>query len=217
MRHDRVNCSVLYSASSHCALVLILPLPLPVHKQVPENGRLFTDIRQYRYVALSTPGYPLFFIKCQAANLDGVPVWRVLGARRIQERSMRRQPRLALVRVETLDQRHLVWRLTTEVVPLVRRIIAHAERGTLPVRVYVPGRHKVLLRVERAPVRDGERVVRDGVPYGAPHIDDPHTALEQAIRVSGRVLPHPCKSCGIRLVDVHARLEDKVSTTGHEW
>jgi hypothetical protein len=31
------------------------------------------------------------------------------------------------------------------------------------------------------------------------------------------VLPHPCKSCGIRLVDVHARLEDKVSTTGHEW
>jgi hypothetical protein len=144
-----------------------------------------------------------------------MPVWRVRWTRGIQERGMRCQPCLALVRIETLNQGHLVWCLFTEVIPLVRRVVAHAERAPLSVPIDVPRRHEVFLRIERAPVCDGEWVVCDGVSYGTPHIDNPHTTLEQAICVGGRMLPHSSKSCGIRLVNVYSRLEQKGSTTAH--
>ena len=123
---------------------------------------------------------------------------------------MRCQPRLALVRVETLDQRNFLWRLPAQVVPTVRRVVAHAERGSLPVRIDVPCRNEVLLWFERAPIRDGERVVRDGISDGTPHVDDPHSAFEQAICVCGCVLPHPCKARGVRLVNVHPCLEEDI-------
>jgi len=140
-----------------------------------------------------------------------LPVWRIPWARGIKERSMRCQPRLAFVRVETLDQRNFLRRLSAQVVPTVRRVVTHAERGPLPVRIDVPCRNKVLLWFERAPIRDGERVVRDGVHDGTPHVDDPHSALEQAICVCGCMLPHPCKTCGVRLVDVHPCLEEDIN------
>lgn len=124
---------------------------------------------------------------------------------------MRRQSRLALIRVETLDQRDFIWRLSAEVVPPVRRVVAHAERGPLPIGVDVPRRDEVLLRVERAPVCDGERVVRDGVRDGAPHVNDAHTTLEEAICLCGYMVSHPSNTCGIRLVNVHARLGEGVS------
>ena len=90
---------------------------------------------------------------------------------------MRRQPRLAFIRVETLDQSNLIWRLPTKVVPLVRGVVANAKRGPLSVSVDMPDRKEVLLGIERAPICDGEWVVRDGVPNRAPHVDDAHTAL----------------------------------------
>ena len=121
--------------------------------------------------------YPLL-VKYQAAHLDGLPVRCILRARRIQERSMRRQPGLALIRVKTLDQRDLIWGLSSQVVPPMRRVIAHAERGALPIPVDMPRRDEVVLRVERAPVCDGEWMMRNGVPDGTPHVDDAHTALE---------------------------------------
>ena len=104
---------------------------------------------------------------------------------------MRRQPRLAFVRVETLDQSNLIWRLPTKVVPLVRGVVANAERGPLSVRVDMPGRDEVFLRIERAPICNGEWVVCDGVTDGAPHVDDAHTSLEQAIGILGGVMPDP--------------------------
>jgi hypothetical protein len=140
-----------------------------------------------------------------------LPVWRIPWARGINERSMRCQPRLALVRVETLYQRNFLWRLSAQVVPAVRRVVAHAERGTLPVRRDVPCRDKVLLWFERAPIRDGERVVRDRISDGTPHVDDSHSALKQAICVRGYMLPHACKACFVRLVDVHPCLEEDVN------
>jgi len=121
---------------------------------------------------------------------------------------MRRQPRLALIRVETFDKCNLVWCLSTQVVPLVGSVVAHAERGALPVRIDVARWDEVSLWIERAPVCDSERVVCDGVRDGTPHIDDPHTAFEQAICVCGDVEPHPGKSCLRCLVNVHAQLGD---------
>ncbi len=60
----------------------------------------------------------------------------------------------------------------------MRRVIADVESGTLSVRVDVPGQDEVVLWVERTPICNGERVVRDGIPDGPPHVDDAPTALE---------------------------------------
>jgi len=73
---------------------------------------------------------------------------------------------------------------------------------------------EVSLWIERAPVCDSERVVCDGVRDGTPHIDDPHTAFEQAICVCGDVEPHPGKSCLRCLVNVHAQLGDGAVSGG---
>jgi hypothetical protein len=154
--------------------------------------------------------YPLFLVKYQAAHLDGLPVRCILRARRIQERSMRRQPRLALIRVKTLDESDLIRRLSPQVVPLVRRVVTHAQRSALPIRVDVPCRDEVLFRFESAPVCDCEGMVRNGVPDGTPNVDDAHAALEQAIGIFWGVLAYPSQTRGIRLIDVHSLLEKRM-------
>jgi hypothetical protein len=153
----------------------------------------------------------LLLIKHQAADLNELPCWGVFRTRGVQGCRMRRQTRLAFIRVETLDQSNLIWCLSPKVVPLVRGVIANTENGPLSVPIYVPGRDKVFLRIERTPICQGEWVVRNGVPDRAPHVDDARTALEKAIRVFGGVLPYPGDSRSIGLVDVHACLESAIS------
>jgi hypothetical protein len=153
--------------------------------------------------------YPLFLVKYQAAHLDGLPVRRVLRACRIQECCMRRQPRLPLIRVKTLDQSDLIRRLFPQVVPCVQRVVTYAERGALPIPVEVPRRDEVLLWLESAPVGNRKGMVCNGVPDGPPHVDDAHAALEQAISIFGSVMAYPGQGRGIRLIDVHARLGER--------
>lgn len=93
----------------------------------------------------------------------------------------------------------------------MRGVVADVERGPLSVHVDMPGRDEVPLRVERTPICDGERVVRDGIPDRAPHVDDAYAALEQAFGVLGSVVTYPGESCSVGLVDVHACLESSIS------
>jgi len=79
---------------------------------------------------------------------------------------MRRQSGLVLMRVKTLDERDLIWRLPSQVVPPVRRVVANAERGALPIRVDIQRRDEVPLWIERATVCDSEWAVRSGFPIG---------------------------------------------------
>jgi hypothetical protein len=50
-------------------------------------------------------------------------------------------------------------------------------------------------------------MVLDGVPDGAPDIDDPHAALEQTIGVFRNSAAHPSQGRGMRLVDVDPHLD----------
>lgn len=92
----------------------------------------------------------------------------------------------------------------------MRGVVPNVERGPLSVPVDVPGSDKVILRIERTPICEGEWVVRNGVPDRAPHINDAHTAFEKAIGVFEGVL-YSCDSRSISLVDVHACLESTIS------
>ena len=61
---------------------------------------------------------------------------------------MRRQPCAVRLRIIALDQRHLLRRLLAQIPPLVRGVVAHAERRPDAVRVVV---------------RDGDEVRARGV------------------------------------------------------
>jgi hypothetical protein len=52
-------------------------------------------------------------------------------------------------------------------------------------------------------------MVREGVPDGTPDVGDAHTTFEQTIGVFGSVLMYAGQGSGIRLIDVHARLDGK--------
>ena len=109
--------------------------------------------------------------------------------------------------VEALDERDLVRGLVRQVVPLVVRVVLHAEGASLAVRIDVAHGDKVVLRVEVAPVGYRERLVRDRVVDRPPDVDDPHPALEEAFRILGEVVLDALDARVVRLVDVNALLE----------
>ena len=60
--------------------------------------------------------------------------------------------------------------------------------------------------VERAPVGDGERLVRDGVRDGPPDVDDADAGLEEAVGLVGKVVLDALDGGFVGLVDVDALL-----------
>ena len=70
---------------------------------------------------------------------------------------------------------------------------------------------EVVLGVERAPVGDSEWLVRDGVPNGAPYVNDTDASLEKAVGVLAEVTMHASDAGVEGLVDVHAFLMMLVS------
>lgn len=63
-----------------------------------------------------------------------------------------------------------------------------------------------MLGVEGAPVGHGERLVRDGVSDGAPHIDDADTSLQEAVGILAQMTMNTRNARIERLVDVDALL-----------
>ena len=152
--------------------------------------------------------HPLLRIENQAPNLDGLPRRRALGAGRIQERSVRRQPRLVGIRVETLDQRHLVRRLVGQVVPTQLRVVLDGERASDAVWVDETHGDEVVIDVESAPVRNCELLVRDGVANGAPDVDNANAGLEETLRLVLEVVVYALDARIKGLIDMHALLRE---------
>lgn len=79
-------------------------------------------------------------------------MWRILRTRLIQKRSMRSQHRSIRVRVEALDQEHLLRSLIGKEVPLVLRIMFDAVCLAFEMWVDEAIDNEVFIRVHRAPV-----------------------------------------------------------------
>ena len=131
------------------------------------------------------------------------------------ERRVRRQPRLVRLRVIALDQRDLLRRLPTQIVPLqlVRGIVVHPVGRAGTVRIHELDRGKVT-RIEGAPVGDGERLVGDGVGDGPPDIDDADARLEEASGVVGEMVLDALDGGPIGLVDVDGFLHADSQSVG---
>ena len=119
---------------------------------------------------------------------------------------MRGQPGLAIVCVEALDQDDLFWRLVTEVVPAVPRVVLDAECRALAVTVDVPGGDEVNVRFDRTPISNSERVMSDGVLDRPPDIDDTDAELEKTLGFIRKILVHAFLSSDVRLVGMHTSL-----------
>lgn len=63
-----------------------------------------------------------------------------------------------------------------------------------------------MLSVEGTPVRHGERLVRDGVSDGTPHVDDADTSLQEAVGILAQMTVHASNTRIERLVDVDTLL-----------
>ena len=153
----------------------------------------------------NTLATPLLGVENQRANLNRLPMRRLLGAARICESRVRGQPSAIGLRVVALDERDLVGGLAGEMPPLVLRVVAHAVRATGAVRVYEVHGHEVTL-VEVPPVGDRQWLVRDRMVDGPPDVDDTDTAFEQAVSLLGQMVLHPLHARVVCLVDVNAFL-----------
>lgn len=125
---------------------------------------------------------------------------------------MRGQPGLAIVCVEALDQDDLFWRLVTEVVPAVPRVVLDAECRALAVTVDVPGGDEVNVRFDRTPISNSERVMSDGVLDRPPDIDDTDTGLEETLGLIRKMVVHTLLSGDVRLVDMYTSLRRGMSS-----
>ncbi len=139
---------------------------------------------------------------------------RFLRAPLIRKGRMRGQPRPILLRVVALDQRDLVRGLAPQVVPLQLWVVPHAERRPRALGVHEIDLNEVLL-VEGPPVRDRERLVRDGVLDRPPHVDDADARLQEAVGVRGEVVLDARDAGVVRLVDVDAFLMTASEKWGH--
>lgn len=125
----------------------------------------------------------LLRIEHQAPDFDALSLRSTSRTSLIQERSMRRQPRLVRIRIETFDQRHLIRPLLRQIIPLVTIPVLDAKRRPLVVVVDVTRRDEVFFGVEGMIVGDGEGIMSDGVLNGAPDVDEADAGLEQAVGV----------------------------------
>ena len=69
--------------------------------------------------------------------------------------------------------------------------------------------NEVVLRIERAPVRDGKRLVRDGIANWTPHVDDTNTTFQKTICVGTEMAVHASDAGIESLVDVDTFLRVK--------
>lgn len=137
---------------------------------------------------------------------------------------MRRQPSPILFRIVALDERNLIGSLVRQVVPAVVGVVLHAEcayiaflldsayptgESTLTTNaVGVDEAHgdEVVLGVEITPVRHCERLVRDGVPNGAPDVDNAHTSLQETVCVGTKMAVDASNARVEGLINVNAFL-----------
>ena len=149
----------------------------------------------------------LLGIKDKGTNLNRLPVRSILWTSFIQESRMRSQPSPVNFRIITLDQRDLFGGLSAQIVPpqLPRSIIPHPVDPARALRVDEVDGDEVH-RVERAPVGDRERLVRDWVADGPPDVDDADTALEEPLGVVSEMTIDALHTGVERLVYVNAFL-----------
>ena len=119
---------------------------------------------------------------------------------------MRSQPSPVNFRIITLDQSDFLRSLVAQVVPLVVRVVLHAEGSTNPVGVDEADGYKVVLGIEVVPVRNGQGFVVDGVSDGTPDVDDTDPAFQEARSFVAEVTVNASNAGVVGLINVDSFL-----------
>ena len=141
-------------------------------------------------------------MKNQCSNLNTLS--RTLPLRpRIYKGAMWRPPRPSIhLRIKTLDQHKLTWRLLFEVEPAMSRIWQHRE--SLPNTIRINQLHwQEVLFGHGGSVRDAERVFANGLD-GAPEIDDLVATFEEARGLIWEVVLDPLRAGFVGLINMDA-------------
>lgn len=120
---------------------------------------------------------------------------------------MRCQPRLVRIRIETLDQRNLIWPLTSKIIPTVSIVIFDTKCRSFIVLVDETRGDEVVLIINGEIIGDRKGVVGDGVLDRSPDIDNTDSRFEEALCICTEVTSDTIDASFPGLVDMDALLQ----------
>jgi hypothetical protein len=144
----------------------------------------------------------IVLMKYQSSNLNTFPRCLSLISL-VNESRVGNSPRPPInLRIETLEQQHLIRLLLIQIIPFVSRACSHRKVLSLSIRINEFDGNEIVIR--NAPcICDCQRISPNRT-YRSPNVDDLISAIQKPGGFSWLIKLHVCSAGIVRLVDVHS-------------